>query len=303
MENNNRKKPSGNVGGVPRNSSQNSAKKRPAASRPVTAKQVKRPPQAKKPPQNGKRPPAAAVPQKKPVKRPLTPEQKARIEARRKAAEAARKRMLKRLGTVVIIFLTCYVAVSLITAGLIWANFTSVSPKDFYPVKVYQPKKDPESKKEREKLLATCPAESANIDGELYISYTALSALTDVSAVGDRNKLTVVFRDGDDVLDCSAFSKTVYINGVPASLTAPVVISGDEYYFPVEILNKYASGVVIDIAEDSDGNPFCKVMLAEYGGELRLNNHFDSGSFAVSEPEHGLDEPSSEPVSDESSQE
>lgn len=303
MDNNNRKKPSGKVGGVPRNSSQNNAKKRPA----VTAKQVKRAPQAKKPSQSGKRPPAAVSPQKKPqnvkkpVKRPLTPEQKARIEARRKAAEAARKRMLKRLGTVVIIFLTCYLTVSLVTAGLIWANFTKVSSKDFYPVKVYQPKKDPESKKEREKLLATCPAESANIDGELYISYTALSALTDISAVGDRSKITVVFRDGNDVLDCAAFSKTVYINGVPASLTAPVVISGDEYYFPVEILGKYASGVVVTTAEDSDGNIFCKVMLAEYGGELRLNNHSDSGSFAVSEPEQGFDEPSSE--ADESSQE
>lgn len=292
MENNNRKKPSGHVGGVPRNAPKNNVKKRPA----VTQKQVKRPPQTNKPPQK----PQAV---KKPVKRPLTPEQKARIEARRKAAEAARKRMLKRLGTVVTIFLTCYVAVSLITAGLIWANFTDVDSKAFVPVKVYQPKKDPESKKEREKLLATCPAESANIDGELYISYTALTALTDVSAVGDRSKLTVVFRDGNDVLDCAAFSKTVYINGVPASLTAPVVLSGDEYYFPVEILSKYASGVVVDTAEDSDGNPFCKIMLAKYGGELRLNNHSDSGSFSVSEPEHGFDEPSSEPEPNESSQE
>ncbi len=239
---------------------------------------------------------------KKTVKRPLTPEQKARLEARRRAAEAARKRMLKRLGTVLILFLTCYVTVSLIAAGIIWANFTHVSAEAIYPIKIYQPKKNPENDKEREKLLATCSAEAANIDGGLYISYTALTALSDVSAVGDRDKLTVVFRDGNDILECTAFSNTIYINGVPASLTFPVMMSGNEYYFPMEILNKYASGVVVTTAEDRDGNPFCKVMLAKYGGELRLNNHSDSGSFSVSEPEQGF-EPSSEPVPDESSQE
>ena len=108
---------------------------------------------SKRPPGNGAvrtARPTAKQPVKK-VKRPLTPEQKAKLEARRRAMEEARKRMLKRLGAVLLVFLTCYTVLSLVTATLMWVNFNRVSRTDIYYVAVYSPKKNPESKKEKEK--------------------------------------------------------------------------------------------------------------------------------------------------------
>ena len=113
--------------------------------------------------------------------------------------EEARKRMLKRLGAVLLVFLTCYTVLSLVTATLMWVNFNRVSRTDIYYVAVYSPKKNPESKKEKEKKLAEITASDANIDGSLYISYTALSSLGEIGMVGDTSGLTVVFRDSGDV--------------------------------------------------------------------------------------------------------
>lgn len=233
---------------------------------------------------------AAAAPQKtsqkaKAVKRPLTPEQKARIEARRKARAEARKKMLSRLLVVLIVFLTCYTAVSLALAGILWLNFRHVSPKELCPVIVYQPKKDPSNAKEKEKRLAVCDASAANINGEVYIPYKVLSKLTDVSMVGDGSQLTVVFRDGLDELKCYAFSNSIEINGVPAALSAPVIRKNDEYYFPIEILSKYADGVNVTYEKNSDGEAYYKVVLSTYGGSVYLKNHADPGSESVSAPE------------------
>lgn len=221
----------------------------------------------------------------KAVKRPLTPEQKARIEARRKARAEARKKMLSRLLVVLIVFLTCYTAVSLALAGILWLNFRHVSPKELCPVIVYQPKKDPSNAKEKEKRLAVCDASAANINGEVYIPYKVLSKLTDVSMVGDGSQLTVVFRDGLDELKCYAFSNSIEINGVPAALSAPVIRKNDEYYFPIEILSKYADGVNVTHEKNSDGEAYYKVVLSTYGGSVYLKNHADPGSESVSAPE------------------
>lgn len=221
----------------------------------------------------------------KAVKRPLTPEQKARIEARRKARAEARKKMFSRLLVVLIVFLTCYTAVSLALAGILWMNFRHVSPKELCPVIVYQPKKDPSNAKEKEKRLAVCDASAANINGEVYIPYKVLSKLTDVSMVGDGSQLTVVFRDGLDELKCYAFSNSIEINGVPAALSAPVIRKNDEYYFPIEILSKYADGVNVTYEKNSDGEAYYKVVLSTYGGSVYLKNHADPGSESVSAPE------------------
>lgn len=221
----------------------------------------------------------------KPKPKALTPEQKARMEARRKAQAAARKRMLARLWTVTVIFLTCYAAVSLALAGILWANFRHVSAEDQCPIMIYQPKKDPLSTSEKEKVLYECPAETANINGSLYIPYTVLSKLTNVGMVGDRRQLTIELRDYGDTLKCYAGSSSVEINGVPASLSVPVIRKGEEYYFPVEILEKYVSGVSVTYEKDSKGNGFCKITLSQYGGSVSFNNHSDSGTDSVSEPE------------------
>ena len=247
---------------------------------------------SKRPPGNGAvrtARPTAKQPVKK-VKRPLTPEQKAKLEARRRAREEARKRMLKRLGAVLLVFLTCYTVISLVTATLMWVNFNRVSRTDIYYVAVYSPKKNPESKKEKEKKLAECPASDANIDGSLYISYTALSSLGEIGMVGDTSGLTVVFRDSGDVACFTAFSTCITVNGIPASLSAPVVRTGNEYWFPVEFLQKYMSGITVTKGSDGDGVPMCKVMLSEYGGIPSLKNHSDYGTDGVSEPEYSQDD-------------
>ena len=204
--------------------------------------------------------------------------------------EEARKRMLKRLGAVLLVFLTCYTVLSLVTATLMWVNFNRVSRTDIYYVAVYSPKKKPESKKEKEKKLAECPASDANIDGSLYISYTALSSLGEIGMVGDTSGLTVVFRDSGDVACFTAFSTCITVNGIPASLSAPVVRTGNEYWFPVEFLQKYMSGITVTKGSDGDGVPMCKVMLSEYGGIPSLKNHSDYGTDGVSEPEYSQDD-------------
>ncbi len=266
--------------------------KRPVNSPPQKKNAVKVKAQAQaKPPAEAlkKRPPQTKQPVKK-VKRPLTPEQKAKLEARRRAMEEARKRMLKRLGAVLLVFLTCYTVLSLVTATLMWVNFNRVSRTDIYYVAVYSPKKNPESTKEKEKKLAECPASDANIDGSLYISYTALSSLGEIGMVGDTSGLTVVFRDSGDVACFTAFSTCITVNGIPASLSAPVVRTGDEYWFPIEFLQKYMNGITVTNGNDGDGVPMCKVMLSEYDGIPSLKNHSDNGTDSVSEPEYSQDD-------------
>lgn len=260
--------------------------------RPPAAAEQRGAQPSKRPPSNGAvrtARPTAKQPAKK-VKRPLTPEQKAKLEARRRAMEEARKRMLKRLGAVLLVFLTCYTVLSLVTATLMWVNFNRVSRTDIYYVAVYSPKKKPESKKEKEKKLAECPASDANIDGSLYISYTALSSLCEIGMVGDTSGLTVVFRDSGDVACFTAFSTGITVNGIPASLSAPVVRTGNEYWFPVEFLQKYMSGITVTKGSDDDGVPMCKVMLSEYGGIPSLKNRSDYGTDSVSEPEYSQDD-------------
>ena len=248
------------------------------------AKAVKQP--VKKQPV--KKQPATKQPVKK-VKRPLTPEQKARLEARRRAAEQARKKMLKRLGAVLLVFLTYYTVISLVTAALLWINFNSAARTDTRYVAVYSPKKSSESKTEKEKLLAECAASDANIDGSLYISYTALSSLGETGMAGDTSELTVIFRASGDVACFTAFSPCITVNGIPASLSAPVVRKGDEYWLPIEFLQKFMNGVTVADASDSDGVPMCKVMLSEYGGIPSLKNHPDGGTEGISEPEYSPD--------------
>ena len=233
--------------------------------------------------------PPAKQPVKK-VKRPLTPEQRARLEAKRRAREEARKRMLKRLGAVLIVFLTCYTVVSLSVAALMWVNFNRVSRTGIYYVAVYSPKKNPESTTEKEKKLAECPASDANINGSLYISYTALSSLGEIGMVGDTSELTVVFRDSGDIACFTAFSTGITVNGIPASLSAPVFRTGDEYWFPIEFLQKYMNGITVTNVSDDDGVPMYKVMLSEYDGIPSLKNHSDDGTGSVSEPEYSQDD-------------
>ena len=82
----------------------------------------------------------------------------------------------------------------------------------------------------------------------------------------------------------------VTVNGIPASLSAPVVRTGNEYWFPVEFLQKYMSGITVTKGSDDDGVPMCKVMLSEYGGIPSLKNHSDYGTDGVSEPEYSHDD-------------
>ena len=261
-------------------------KESPRMRPPAAAEQRKTQP-AKRPQSTARTP--AKQPARK-VKRPLTPEQKAKLEARRRALEEARKRMLKRFGAVLLVFLTCYMTISLVTATLLWVNFNSVSDSDIYYVAVYSPKKNPESKTEKEKKLAECPASAANINGSLYISYTALSSLGEIGMVGDTSSLTVVFRDSGDVACFTAFSTGITVNGIPASLSTPVVRTGDEYWFPIEFLQKYMNGITVTNGSDDDGVPMCKVVLSEYDGIPSLKNHSDDGTGNVSEPEYSSDD-------------
>ncbi len=150
---------------------------------------------------------------------------------------------------------------------------------------LYQPKKDPLSTSEKEKVLYECPAETANINGSLYIPYTVLSKLTNVCMVGDSRQLTLELRDYGDALKCYAGSNSIEINGVPAALSVPVIRKADEYYFPVEILEKYVSGVSVTYETDTKGKKFCKITLSQYGGSVSFNNHSDPGTDSVSEPE------------------
>lgn len=215
------------------------------------------------------------LPKNQTKKKPRTPEQLKREKEIKKA-------VLKRFSVILAIFLTCYIAVSLVIIGLVWKNYNKISPEYTYSVKVYQAKKNPESRTEKERLLASLDAEEANIGGGVYISFTALSKVADLSAVGDSEKFTAVFCDYGDTLECTPFSAVVYINNIPAYLEHPVLLKGTEYYIPIDFLQKYVIGLSV-LKLDEDGG-YYKIVPDVYGQKLTLRNHFDDGTDEVSEP-------------------
>ncbi len=215
------------------------------------------------------------LPKNQTRKKPKTPEQL-------KREKQIKKDILKRFSVILAIFLTCYIAVSLVITGLVLKNYNKISPEYTYSVKVYQAKKNPQSKTEREPLLASLDADEANIDGGVYISFTALSKVADLSAVGDSEKFTAVFRDFGDTLECTPFSAVVYINGIPAYLEHPVLLRGTEYYIPIDFLQKYVDGLSVSKLDEDGG--YYKIVPAVYGQKITLKNHFDEGTDEVSEP-------------------
>ncbi|MEG1742685.1 MAG: hypothetical protein RR246_00795 [Clostridia bacterium] len=164
--------------------------------------------------------------------RSLTPEKRAKLARIRKIKVHKRRQIL----AVLLLLLTFYLLISLVIVGFLVFNFSHVSTDNaLYSLRLSNGKKN----------IVVIDAETANNSDDMYVSFTNLNKIFDMGMIGDKENATIVFRKSHEYFSCTANSRTVYINGMPAGLISPVILLDDDYYFPFEFIKDYFEGLSI----------------------------------------------------------
>ena len=200
------------------------------------------------------------VPQEK-TQTKKTAVSKARAE---KIAAAKRKR---RTVTLVILslFLTFYIAVSLVIAAGVLISFNSVRSKVLFGVRTVK-----YNSSNRETVVTSASAKESNFGYGLYISADDLDKLCGFSFAGDKEKLTVIIPGSGDYMECYSGSSVVMINGTRIRLSQPVLNISGKFYFPVILAEEYLTGLKIEYSEN---DKLCRISL-ENGEDTVLGFRF-----------------------------
>ncbi|HBL83783.1 MAG: hypothetical protein A2Y17_08420 [Clostridiales bacterium GWF2_38_85] len=170
------------------------------------------------------------------VRKQITPRQKRIIEER--------KRRKREFFTVkLIIFLTFYVLISLAFSGFIvlsLKNSTKTEQVDYLEVIV------------DEENTIKLNADVIYKDNILYIPYEKLDNLCNFVLTGDNNKITLIMSSGIDYVAFYRNSDLIYIGGSSYRLTSPVLFESDDYYIPLEFIDNYMKGIVVEFDEKKD---------------------------------------------------
>ncbi|MDD4774176.1 MAG: copper amine oxidase N-terminal domain-containing protein [Eubacteriales bacterium] len=87
-------------------------------------------------------------------------------------------------------------------------------------------------------------------NGTFYINVTDIAAYCGFTTTGDIKQIRFISKNKDnDNVRLKIGDAVIYINGVPARLTAPVTAEGDSIFVPVEFFDKYALGINVNIDE------------------------------------------------------
>lgn len=166
-------------------------------------------------------------------------------------ARTVPKKKLKtsKLRAALVIFLTFYLALMLITVSFfLLVLYRTEKSENAMSLKVtYQDGKS-----------SAYDADDVYFNDTLYIPYTELDNLCDFIITGDKDRITLIVRTGDDYCTLYNNSQFMYVGNVPFRLTAPVVFSDDDYYIPIEVIENYMVG--LDIVYDNDKD-ICTVSL------------------------------------------
>lgn len=201
--------------------------------------------------------------------------------ARRKHIKELKKKRLEAICMLLLLFLTFYVVLSLCVGIYYKIKFDSAEKAVmFYDVQTVT------GEGKRRKAVTFTDREDANNYYGLYIAFDDLNKLCKLSSAGDSKKLTVIFRDTNEYLECCADSSLIYINTIPTRLSVPILYDNG-YYFPIELISDYFLGVNVVFEDEKE---VCTITLTGKPLELKLKKQ--------TSPER-IKEPSlSEPASD-----
>lgn len=193
--------------------------------------------------------------------------QKKTVSKARAAHIAQLKRKRRALLLVVLsLFLTFYIALSLIVGLWVYISFNHVPSRTLYGVRTVKYV----GTKNTEKVITSAGSDVSNRGYGLYISAADLDQLCDLSFAGDDKKLTVILPGGKEFFECFADSSSVIINGTGVRLAYPVLYSGGTYYFPVMLVEEYITGIKIVYGEK---DKWCRISL-ENGDDTALGLRF-----------------------------
>lgn len=154
------------------------------------------------------------------------------------------KKKKRRTGSVffavLITFLTLFMLFSLIAALLIAVLFYSGSSSGgLYSVVL---RKDGTR-------TSSISASNANNQYGLYVPYSHISKIADISIVGDDKKITLICLPSGGTVTCSADSTLIYVNGSAARLSAPIMYTGSDWLLPAEMFENYIFGIDVTFDE------------------------------------------------------
>jgi len=192
---------------APRQSAEKKAQKR---RRPAAADAV--------PPGNGT--PAGALPVQdpKPVKR--------------KASRAKKQQ----IAAVLLLLLTLYLLINLAVFGILLLDFNR-QPDEAKPYTLVL-------RRDKTKV-ATIDAAQANNEYGLYVPYSKLSMIADLSIMGDNENIIILVRPGNDRIEINNNSSLIYINDNAIRLSKPVIFQLNDYLLPIELISNYIDGITI----------------------------------------------------------
>lgn len=173
------------------------------------------------------RKPAGSKPVKKPKlkKRKPSPEKKQHIAA------------------VLILLLTLYLAVNLAVFGILLLDFNR-QPGNTQSYTLVL--------KKNKTRVATVDAALVNNKYGLYVPYSKLSLLADLSIMGDNDNVIIIVRPGDDRVEISSNSSLIYINDNAIRLSKPVIFQINDYLLPIELISNYMDGISVTYDDKND---------------------------------------------------
>lgn len=207
---------------------------------------------------------------KQPVRKALSTEEKRKRNAI-KAARRKKRRLLLLILTA--LFLTFYLVFSLLFCSILYFDYH----RTYTPAARYTYVLTTGTKR-----LATIPPEKAYINGIPYISFANLDKLCNFSVLGDRDCMTVLLRESNDVLICNVGASAVVSNGINVSIGAPVLYIDNDYYLPMTMLNSVFGGINTEVDQKTGA---CTITLSDPDSYLTLLVKHPALSEPVSEPE------------------
>lgn len=175
--------------------------------------------------QKRRRPDAAnAAPQAVPVRQPKP--------VKRKASRAKKQQ----IAAVLLLLLTLYLLINLAVFGILFLDFNRQPGETISYSLVLR----------RDKTkVATVDAAQVNNEYGLYVPYSKLSLIADLSIMGDSENVLIIVRPGNDRIEINNNSSLIYINDNAIRLSKPVIFQINDYLLPIELISNYMDGISI----------------------------------------------------------
>lgn len=188
-------------------------------------------------------------------------------KARAEHIAAAKRKRRTVIIVILSLFLTFYIALSLIIGLSVFISFNSTRGTVLYGVRTVK-----YNSKNRESVITSASSKDSNFGYGLYVAADDLRMLCNFSVAGDKEKLTVILPGGEDYMECYSGSSVVVINGTRVRLDKPVLCISGRFFFPVTLAEEYLTGLKIEF---SDSDKLCRISL-ENGENTVLGFRFKS---------------------------